>query len=205
MARRVSTARTRAAAVRRAVPAECSACGSELSRRATGFAAGAALVGASSEEARAYVVPIQGGKIRILDSVCFDCAGRGLVECNTCVGTGVYAISGETQWKMYSNNTITCPECQGYGKLPCNKCLTTGLPEYKLKGLLRDPAFAKFQARMRIKDIDIDTVKQVQAEVKEALKQQDANKQLKKQLEQEEAAKGFQLPSLPSFPGLPSF
>eukprot|EP00439_Symbiodinium_sp_Y106_P018102 s456_g2.t1 len=91
------------------------------------------------------------------DDNCRECEGRGLNGCPMCDATGQYRLWGTKYEKTYQRQYLTCPECNGVGELVCQKCSGTGLPGTKLKGLMRDPIFAKVAYRLKKQRIDVNT------------------------------------------------
>merc|ERR1740121_2556163 len=91
-----------------------------------------------------------------------------------------------------------CPDCYGAGTKICDICLGTGLPKQRLVGFLRDPAFRQYVARIRQGRVDVDNVKEIQAEIQEMVALQERNKALKKAEEamrKEEDPGWFKLPN----------
>ncbi|CAE7029512.1 PSA2 [Symbiodinium sp. CCMP2592] len=103
------------------------------------------------------------------DENCHECEGRGLVECPMCEGTGQYRLWGTKYEKTSQRQYLTCPECNGVGELVCQKCSGTGLPASKLKGLMRDPIFAKVAYRLKKQRIDVNTVDKMRVDVRKAV------------------------------------
>eukprot|EP00913_Durusdinium_trenchii_P003788 g3507.t1 len=53
------------------------------------------------------------------------------------------------------------------------KCAGTGLPAKRLKGLMRDPIFAKVAFRLKRQRVDVNTVDKMRADVKRAVEAAD--------------------------------
>lgn len=86
-----------------------------------------------------------------------------------CDGTGQYRLWGTKYEKTSQRQYLTCPECNGVGELVCQKCSGTGLPGAKLKGLMRDPIFAKVAYRLKKQRIDVNTVDKMRVDVRKAV------------------------------------
>lgn len=61
------------------------------------------------------------------DELCTECTGMGVVNCDFCVGSGVFELG---------DAVTECPNCQGDGIVRCAACIGMGLAE--TNGILRD-------------------------------------------------------------------
>ena len=102
-------------------------------------------------------------------NICSECDGTGLCSCPMCEGGGQYRLWGSKYEKTSMRQYLTCPECNGVGELVCQKCSGTGLPGSKLKGLMRDPIFAKVAYRLKKQRIDVNTVDKMRVDVRKAV------------------------------------
>eukprot|EP00931_Biecheleriopsis_adriatica_P030142 TRINITY_DN17788_c0_g3_i1.p1 TRINITY_DN17788_c0_g3~~TRINITY_DN17788_c0_g3_i1.p1 ORF type:complete len:265 (+),score=53.89 TRINITY_DN17788_c0_g3_i1:90-884(+) len=101
---------------------------------------------------------------------CYECDGGGLVKCVTCTGTGMYRKYGMESDSTAIDQLTECPDCNGLGQKICERCSGTGLPEIKMRGYLRDPAFAKVLWRLKRQRVDVNTIGKFQTDVRRAVK-----------------------------------
>lgn len=57
--------------------------------------------------------------VGVSETVCLECAGEGIVECELCAGSGFDDESPDDQ-------DFTCPECNGTGEDECSECGGSG-------------------------------------------------------------------------------
>lgn len=163
-------------AVRRVRGAKASRCASEKEAEAENFleVQRRAALGLS-----AAVCSVCGGEAALADyevlnlkrstTGCTECDSSGLVGCQMCEGTGQFRTWGTDLERMPVKQYVTCPECNGVGETVCQKCAGTGLPAKRLKGLMRDPIFAKVAFRLKRQRVDVNTVDKMKADVKKAV------------------------------------
>ncbi|CAJ1358579.1 unnamed protein product [Effrenium voratum] len=135
-----------------------------VGRRAS-LALPSALVAGAPAYAEYEIIDLRGRA----ENGCIECGTSGLVNCNMCEGTGQYRTWGTPQERTPVQQYLTCPECNGLGEKVCQKCGGTGLPAKKLKGLLRDPIFAKVAFRLKRQRVDVNTVDKMKADVRKAV------------------------------------
>ncbi|NOZ19960.1 MAG: hypothetical protein GXP25_02615 [Planctomycetes bacterium] len=86
--------------------------------------------------------PLLSAAVRRMESICFDCLGKGKFPCKTCKGTGTCVVP--CKW-CHGAKRIFCRYCGGSGRegdsakteKPCHKCNGTGFtrcPHCKGKG-----------------------------------------------------------------------
>jgi len=139
----------------------------EVNRRAAVALPTAAVVsGVGGSAARAEYEMLS---LKKSDTECTECDSTGLVGCQMCEGTGQFRTWGTDMERMPVKQYVTCPECNGVGETVCQKCAGTGLPAKRLKGLMRDPIFAKVAFRLKRQRVDVNTVDKMKADVKKAV------------------------------------
>jgi len=133
-------------------------------------------------------------------ATCMECAGEGIVDCGTCRGSGQFKMFGDRGvGEGMGYQYAECPDCYGAGTKMCDACLGTGLPKKRLVGFLRDPAFRQFVSRLRAGRVDVDNVKEIQAEIQEMVALQERNKALKladQAMKEEQDSGWFKLPNI---------
>lgn len=108
------------------------------------------------------VPPLKGPK-------CPVCVGKGIMRCTMCEGTGNYRNTGMALNLPRDVTFVTCPECGGVGSRICDLCIGTGLPTTELRGVLRKPEFAAVIKRLKIQGLQLDKLKEYQADVRAAV------------------------------------
>merc|ERR1712151_1168146 len=80
------------------------------------------------------------------DHNCHECAGVGVLPCDTCGGIGKWkALNRKKFQNTYS--FVECPRCFGKGIRVCGVCFGSGLSN--VRGLLRRPEAAMLVDKMR--------------------------------------------------------
>mmetsp|Transcript_51045 Transcript_51045/g.95583 ORF Transcript_51045/g.95583 Transcript_51045/m.95583 type:complete len:238 (+) Transcript_51045:77-790(+) len=148
---------------------------------------GAAGAAVTSSEANAKMVLVAGEERVMEQDGCQECNASGLTSCAMCEGSGQYRTWGTKYEKTKMMQYLTCPECNGVGEIVCQRCSGTGLSGKKLKGLMRDPIFAKVAYRLKKQRIDVNTVGKMRSDVKKAV---NAAEKRKAEKEAEEAQGG---------------
>merc|ERR1712224_992567 len=136
---------------------------------------------------------------------CLECVGDGTTQCGSCKGSGQFKMFGDRGFgEGMSYQYAECPDCYGAGVKVCGKCLGTGLPQKKMIGILRNPEYKQFILRIKQGRVDVENIKEIQAEIQIMMATEEKNKALKMAEAAVEASKAKAEQANSPF-GLPNF